>query len=83
MLVAAPERADHMAEVWIHAEGKLRKVAEPGDHSRNMINGQTIDENGTDAHRLEAAGRSSKQVAFRRPPVLAVDAADAVPAAPE
>ena len=45
--------------------------------------GQAVDEQRADAQLLEAAGGAAEGVALRRAPVLAVDAADAVPAAAE
>ncbi len=83
MLVESPARADHVAEVRVDTEGQLGEVAKPPDHPRDVLDRQAVDEEGFDAHRLESASRPSKEVALWRSPVLAVDATDAVAAAPE
>ena len=82
-LVEAPEVAREVTEVRIDAERQLREVAEPADHAGHVIDGQAVDEQGADAHLLEAACGPAEEVALRRPPVLTVDAADAVTAAAE
>lgn len=72
-----------MAEVRIDPEREFREVTKPGDHSRNVVDRQAVDEDCADAELLEAAGRTPEEVALRGTPVLAVYPADAVAAAPE
>ena len=48
-----------------------------------MVDGQTVDQKGADAHLLEPAGRPPEEVALGRSPVLTVDTADTVTAAPK
>ena len=82
-LVEAPELTREVAEVGVDAERELGEVAEPADHARHVIDGQAVDEQGADAHLLEAACGATEEITLRRAPVLAVDAADAVTAAAE
>ena len=82
-LVEAPEVTREVTEVGVDAERQLREVAEPADHAGHVIDGQAVDEQGADAHLLEAACGPAEEVTLRRAPVLAVDAADAVTAAAE
>src|SRR5207245_9851611 len=83
VLVESPPGADHVAKIRVDAEGQLGEVAKPPDHPRDVVDRQAVDEEGFDTHRLEAASRPTKEVALRGSPVLAIDAADAVAAAPE
>ena len=81
-LVELPARPGQMAEVRVDAERQLGEVAQPRDDSRHVVDGQAVDQQGIDAHLLEAPGRAAEEVALRRAPVLPVDAAHAVAAAP-
>ena len=82
-LVEAPEVAGEMAEVRVDAQWEVGEITEPADHAGHVVDGEAVDEKGADAHLLEPARSPPEQVAFRRSPVLAVDAADAVAAAAE
>ena len=82
-LVEAPEVAREVAEVRVDAERQLGEVAQPADHAGHVIDGQAVDQQRADAHLLEPPCGAAEEIALGRPPVLAVDAADAVAAAAE
>ena len=80
-VVEAPALAGEMAEVRVDAERHLGEVAQPRDDSRHVVDRQAVDQQGVDAHLLEAPGGAAEEVALGRAPVLAVDAAHAMAAA--
>ena len=82
-LVEPPEPTREVAEVRIDAERQVGEVAQPAHHPGHMVDGEAVDQEGVDAHLLEATGRPAEEVALGRTPMLAVDAANTVPAAPE
>ncbi len=53
------------------------------DHPGDVVDGEAVDQERGHAHLLEPRRRAAEEIALGRPPVLAVDAADAVPAAPK
>ena len=81
--VEAPARVGEVAEVGIDAERQVGEVAQVGDHPLDVVGRDAVDEQRADAHLLEAARGAAELVALRAAPVLAVDAAHAVAAAPE
>ena len=83
LVVEAPAVAREVAEVRVDAERHVGEVTQPGDHPGHVVGRDAVDQQGAHAHLLEAARRAAEQVALRPAPVLAVDAAHAVPAAPE
>ena len=79
----APARVRVVAEVRIHAERQVGEVAQVGHHPVDVVGRDAVDHQRADAHLLEAGGRAAERVALGPAPVLPVDAAQAVPAAPE
>ncbi len=79
----APAAIAVVAEVGIDADRQVGEVAQVGDHARHVVGRDAVDEQRGHAHLLEAARRAAEGVALGAAPVLAVDAAQAVAAAPE
>ena len=79
----APARRRQVAEVRVDAEREVGEVAQPGEHPGDVVGGDAVDGQRAHAHLLKAPGGAAEGVALGAAPVLAIDPADAVPAAPE
>src|ERR1700733_6261137 len=74
----APAGRREVAEVGVDTERQVGEVAQPGDHARDVVGGDAVDQERGDAHLLEAPRRAAEGVPLGSSPVLAIDAADAV-----
>ena len=79
----APAAVAVVAEVRVHAQRQVGEVAQVGDHARDVVGRDAVDEQRGRAHLLEAPRGAPEGVALRAAPVLAVDAAQPVATAPE
>ena len=79
----SPAGGRQVAEVRVHAERQIGEVAQPRHHPGDVVRRHAVDRQRADAHLLEPARRTAERVALGAAPVLAVDAAHAVPAAAE
>ena len=78
-----PAGGRQVAEVRVDAEREVGEVPQPREHPGDVVGRHAVDRQRADAHLLEAARRAAERVALGAAPMLAVDAADAVPAAAE
>jgi hypothetical protein len=67
-----------VTEVRVDAEWQFGEIAKPREHPGDVVDGEAVDQECADAHVLETACGPAEEVALRRAPVLAVDAANAV-----
>ena len=79
----APALVGVVAQVGVDAERQVGEVAQVRQHPVDVVGRDAVDHQRVDAHLLEARRRSAEAIALRPAPVLAVDAAQAVPAAAE
>ncbi len=82
-VVERPARLGVVAEVRVDAQRQVGEVPQPGQHSRDVVGRDAVDEQRRHAHLLEAAGGAAEEVALGAAPVLAEHAAETVPAAAE
>ena len=79
----APSGGREIAEVGVDAEREIGEVAQPREHAGDVIRGDAVDRQRAHPHLLKAPRRPAKGVTLRSAPMLAVDTAHAVAAAPE
>ena len=82
-LVEAPTGIREVPEVRVDTEREVGEVAEPRQHRFDVLGRKAVDQERRDAELLELGRGATEEVAFGATPVLAVDPADAVPAAAE
>ena len=81
--LVAPAGRGQIPEVGVDAEREVGEVAQPREHPGGVVGRDAVDQQRGGAELLEAARGAAEGVALGTAPVLAVDAADAVAAAPE
>ena len=81
--ILAPAGDRQVAEVGVDAERQIGEVAQPREHPRDVVGRDAVDRQRADAHLLEAPGGATERVPLGPAPVLAVDSADSLAAAPE
>ena len=81
--VDVPAVAREVADVGVHAERQVGEVAQVREHPVDVVGRDAAEQQGADAELLEATHGAPEGVALRAAPVLAVDAAQPVAAAPE